>query len=613
MKKGILKILCTWLMLVAIMQLLRGCFIVIYRSLTGVHTIGDFLDILFHGLAMDGSVAGYFTVVPALLTIAMSLTAGPVPRLIEKAWYWVTGAILALVTTADAALYGYWDFRLDMTPLFYLSTSPSSALASAEWWMVPLALIAVIVLTTGIYYALRFTVGNIIPSKAATPRDRATSVAGLTLVTALLFIPIRGGVTVSTMNLSRAYFSDNQRFNHAAINPVFSLLYSATHQDNFDTLFRFNDDKTQQEIMGRMADRPDARPDTTLLTTDRPDICLIIMESFSAHLMPSLGGDPIATRLDSLSGEGVLFTNFYANSFRTDRGLPAILSGFPGQPTTSVMKHVEKAEHLPSLARSLNSAGYRSGYYYGGDINFTNMLAYLVNGGFSTIVRDTDFPLAQRTGKWGAHDGPVFERALRDLHATDDTPTPRFTVIQTSSSHEPFEVPFADPRFADSPRKNAFAYADSCITAFVDSLSHSPRWERTLVILVPDHQGVYPENMEECAARHHVPLILAGGALKERGVRATPVGSQVDIAATLLGMLGIGHSEYTFSKDLLNPASPRFAFFTSSSIIGMVDSEGHTGGYNIESEAVTDPSQPARLTEEMKAYLQSIYTALDNL
>ena len=71
---------------------------------------------------------------------------------------------------------------------------------------------------------------------------------------------------------------------------------------------------------------------------------MIIAESFSAHLMPSLGGEPIAVRLDSIAQSGMLFTNFYASSFRTDRGIPAILSGFPAQPNTSLMKYVEKAE-----------------------------------------------------------------------------------------------------------------------------------------------------------------------------------------------------------------------------------------------------------------------------
>ena len=118
----------------------------------------------------------------------------------------------------------------------------------------------------------------------------------------------------------------------------------------------------------------------------------------------------------------------------------------------SIMKFVEKTERLPSISRQLKTTGYEPSYYYGGDINFTNMKAYLVNSGFNNIICDKDFHISQRMSKWGAPDHVVFERALTDV--TKNSPAkPRFTVIQTSSSHEPFEVPYSNPRFADNPQK----------------------------------------------------------------------------------------------------------------------------------------------------------------
>ena len=95
----------------------------------------------------------------------------------------------------------------------------------------------------------------------------------------------------------------------------------------------------------------EALPCARLLRGDRPDVVLVILESFSSHLLPSLGGDSVAVGLDSLGREGVMFTNVYASSFRTDRGVPAILSAFPGPPTVSVMKYVDKIERLPSFPR----------------------------------------------------------------------------------------------------------------------------------------------------------------------------------------------------------------------------------------------------------------------
>ena len=184
-------------------------------------------------------------------------------------------------------------------------------------------------------------------------------------------IPIRGGFTVSTMNPGRAYYSQRALLNHAAVNPAFSLLYSATHQASFGKQFRYFDNERAGEIFGSMTTAGTAITDT--LVEGRPDIYLVIAESFSSHLMPSQGGEAIAVCLDSMARDGVLFDNFYASSFRTDRALPAILGAIPGQPTTSLMKYADKTEGLPSLPRALKDAGYSIKYYYGGDVNFTNM------------------------------------------------------------------------------------------------------------------------------------------------------------------------------------------------------------------------------------------------
>ena len=64
------------------------------------------------------------------------------------------------------------------------------------------------------------------------------------------------------------------------------------------------------------------------------DVFIIVMESFSRLVMKT-GATPNLCRL---ADEGVMFENFYANSFRTDRGLVAVLSGFPAQPSMSIME-----------------------------------------------------------------------------------------------------------------------------------------------------------------------------------------------------------------------------------------------------------------------------------
>ena len=351
-------------------------------------------------------------------------------------------------------------------------SSPKDAMASVSFWFILLGVLAMLIYAA-ILYGIFYTVLIREKTPLKIPYQRQYVSLVLLLLTAALFIPIRGGFSVSTMNLSKVYYSQNQRMNHAAINPAFSFMYSATHQNNFDKQYRFMDPKVADDLFAEMLDKPVTATDSIpqILNTQRPNIIFIILESFSTHLMETMGGQPnVAVNMDKFGKEGVLFTNFYANSFRTDRGLASIISGYPGQPSTSIMKYPEKTDGLPSIPRSLKDAGYSLEYYYGGDADFTNMRSYLVSSGIEKIISETDFPLSERPGKWGAPDHALFQRFMKDLKE-EKQQEPFFKIIQTSSSHEPFEVPFYR---LDDKVLNAFAYADSCVGDFVKQYKATP-------------------------------------------------------------------------------------------------------------------------------------------
>lgn len=586
----------------------------VYHSVMGDISIADWFRVITHGVAMDCSMAGYLTIVPALLSIVSIWTSSRAVTIISNIYIALTSALISIVAVTDLALYGYWNFRLDTTPFFYFFSSPSSALASVSLLAAVGGFLATGLLTVGLYILINKTAGSI---SIVPDRSIPSSVATLILTVALI-IPIRGSFTVSTMNLSRSYFSSNQRLNHAAINPMFSLMYSATHQSDFASQFRYFDNDEADRIFAELsAPVQIAEPYTIapLFTIDRPDIYIIILESFSAHLMPSLGGEPIATGLDSIASTGLLFSNFYASGARTDRAIPAILSAFPAQPTTSLMKFAKKIEHAPSWPKSLKElCDYDLSYYYGGDANFTNMLAYLVSAGFDNIVSDKDFPVSLRTSKWGAHDHVVFDRAWNEIVTDSATSTPRLRVIQTSSSHEPFEVPYSDPRFDDSSRKNAFAYADKSVTAFIDSLSSSSLWKKSVVVITPDHYGVYPEHLDNPLDRHHVPLVITGGAVNRTPRVVTTIADQTAIAATLLSALGLDSSLFTYSRDLFDNSKSHYAFFSEPGLAAFV-TPTDTAVINLDTDRplIASGAAPSAALDRCKAILQTIYTNLSKL
>lgn len=607
MKSVVLKIAVTFAVFTLLMILDRAAFIAVYGAASAAPASRLWGDAMAHGVAMDMSVAGYLTAVPALLVpAAVWCGRRRWPVVAERVWHAVAAVALAAVFTLDLALYGHWGFRLDTTPVFYFTTSPASAMASASWWQLIAGVVAMAAIAAAVYALLRLTAGRIRIS--VLPRRRVAVTAVGMVLTAALFIPVRGGFTVSTMNMSRAYFSTDTRLNHVAVNPVFSLMYSAAHQGGFDRQFRFfgSDSLALAALPG--PEGADVSP--VRLSQSRPDVYVVILESFSAHLMPSLGGAPVACGLDSIARDGLSFTRFYANSFRTDRSIPAILSGFPSQPTASIMKYTEKAERLPGLAAEMHrQGGYETAYYYGGDANFTNMLAYLRSTGFGRVVSDRDFPLSERLSKWGAHDHVVFGRVIADARkAAAGGMAPQFTVIQTSSSHEPFEVPFRDPKYADVPQANAFAYTDSCLTDFVRQVGELPR--QSLVVMVADHYGAWPrrDSLPDFASRHHVPLVVTGTALVSRPMAVDVAGSQNDIAATLLGLLGMDATAFPFSHDMLDGSAAHFAWISEPDLIGVVSRDG-SGCYDISASRPLPGSDPV-LTRAAQAWLQLVYTAM---
>lgn len=628
MKERVIGFVKTYCLLVCIFVVQKPLFMLYYQSQYTDVSCMDWLSVIWHGLPLDLSLAGYLTAIPGFLFI---ISAWSLSKTLHRIWciyFLFVSALLAIIFTVDLGLYEYWGFRLDATPLFYFFSSPKDAFASVSIWMVLAGIVAIVIYAAilySIFKAVLLRKKQLLQMKLPYRRLRVSGV--LLLLTGLLFIPIRGGFTVSTMNVGKVYFSTNQKLNHAAINPAFSLMESLSKQKDFGSQYRFMEASEADKIFKDLIDpavlgetvsvadslRQSADSLHTLFNTKRPDVLFVILESFSSKLMTSLGGEPnIAVNLDSLSKEGVLFTNFYANSFRTDRGLVAILSGYPAQPTTSIMKYPRKTQSIPAIAGSLKKEGYATKYYYGGDADFTNMRSYLISSGFENIISDQDFPVSERLSKWGAHDELVFKRLLEDLKTESienkEKNTPHFRVLQTSSSHEPFEVPY---HRLDNNRLNAFAYTDSCVGDFVKQFRKLPQWKNTVIVFVPDHLGAYPEHLNNLSVeRYQIPLLMVGGAIRNPR-KVETYGSQQDIAATLLSQLAIPHNEFTFSKDMLNPNSPHFAFFTVPDAFGVVTADNQVI-FNCQAGdvAVDEGTAKGKNLPLGKAYLQKLYDDL---
>lgn len=598
-----------WVVLFVIARLL---FLAYHAARAARLAPGTLGGVVLHGLRMDLSAAAYLTALPALLVAASAWVPTRVVRRVVSIYTAALAAFVALLTTVDLELFSAWGVRLDATPLQYLRT-PREALASAE--ASPIALLLVILVAfTGLAVAAyqRFAT----PRFGTSERGGVGALAVGLVVTAVLIIPIRGGLQWTPLNQSSVYFSADDFANQAALNVGWNFFHSLTTKR---ALARTNPyTEVSAADAARMVDSLERAPEggtVRLLRMARPNVILIIWESLTAKVVGRLGGVPgVTPHFDSLTHEGVFFDRIYASGDRSAKGLVALLSGFPAQPHVQIMNTPNKTAKLPTLSRDLGAAGYATSFYYGGELAFANIKSYLLGGRFGTIVGESAFDPKDRNSKWGAHDHVVLARLLAD---TRRMPRPFFSTLFTLSSHEPFEVPMA-PVFpgADVQRQflNAHAYTDRSIGAFIRAAEREPWWDSTLVIIVADHGHPYPRveqaGGEQASLLYHIPMLWLGGALATRDTVIERIGSQTDLAPTLLAQLGLPHGQYRWGHDLLAAGAPSFAYFSYHDGFGIVDPRGRLV-YDVISRRVTeregDVGQPE--VRSGLAYLRLSYQA----
>jgi len=554
-------------------------------------SFGDVLAVLWHGLRLDSVASSYLMIVPLLLmAVAMYLRKVNLRNLLT--WWFVPASfIVTLAFLADAMLYNFWGSKLDAADFFY-AQNPKDLFASLSFGLILLAFAVLALLTFLQVLLLRKATPKAMPQLS----HKWLGTVVMVLLLGVNFIGMRGGLQESTANPSYAYFSQNQFLNHAALNPAFNILHSMTKSEDLSHEFAFYSPEELQRLTEGIYD---SHPDVTdtLLSTQRPNILLVIWEG-GGNLMTA--NDSVTPFFNQLKGEGVYFSNCYANNFRTDRGLVSILNGWPGLPTTSVMKMSGRCKRLPSLAKQLDAQGYHSAFYYGGDIDFTNMRGYLFETGYGEVKGSESYAWAPNQSKWGADD-----EYLLTLTPNVLPEAPFFATYLTLSSHEPWVVPYR--RLADD-KANAFSYTDSCLYTFVQDLKRNGLWNSLLMIVVPDHGVAYDTCYTFSVQTSRIPILWLGGAVKSPKVVDQKM-NQSDLAATLLAQLGLDATDFVFSRNVLSAQyRPSFVMHAYKNGVNLIDTSGSTrfdlvNGQVLPAEPLHNPTAP----QTLQSLLQLIY------
>ena len=591
---------------VVMMAVQKPVFMAYYAVEAAGAGIRGWIDVLWHGLTLDMTVAGYVTALPILVTL-LSLWL----RLPEKVWRGVltTWFVLVAVTTAvifavDVALYEHWGFRIDSTVLIYLA-DPEEAMTSVDFWLGVRQTLLAAAYAAGMIWVYRRILG-VFDGRTVGWRVASLGSLAVVMLAGFDFLAIRGGTGASVANVSKVYFSPTQFLNHAATNPVFSFLASLGDRVDYADEYPFFDEAVRAAKFDALrGNGPAAGPTEPVLNTARPNVVIVILESFARTVMDAeVGGEPVMPYMQRLKGEGIWFENFFANSFRTDRGEVAILSGFPAQTRMSIMKLPAKSRNLPSIARSLAGEGYATSFAYGGDLNFTNQASYMYATGWQELIWQKDLRFDAPAADWGYDDALMCDWFADRVIALSDAGKPFLAGLLTLSSHTPFDVPYS--KFDDKVL-NAMAFSDECVGKMIDRLKASPAWKDLLVVLVADHGYPYPRMLTyNEPLRHRIPMIWTGGAVARPRV-VEDYAAQIDIAATLLAQLGVAHDDFDYSKDIFAPTPPRkFAYYTFNDGFGVVDASGEAVWDATADRAVTATN--SELLDVGRTMLQTTYT-----
>ena len=613
MKKYVIYLVKLLIFLLIMFAAMRVVFIVNYWHLVNVDMV-PFTEILrsfFKALPLDIATACFIMALPALVLFVGICFNRNINYRWMRWYFYLIIASYVLAVMGEIGIYGEWGTKLSAKALAYLE-NPSEVIntASTQQTVLLISLWACFTVLFCWWYVRWIEPSKIIINERKI--DWFMYPALFVLTFGLIFIGMRGGFNEIPISTSSGYFSNYKIVNIMTVNPVYNLAENLTNDRKVKDNAHFNymDFETAKRITEE-THQIECDSTVNILKTDRPNVLIVLLESWSADLIESLGGDPsIAPNFHELEKDGLLFTNFYASANRSQQAIASIIGGLPGLPVTTITNHQEKYYAIPSIIQPLDSLGYYTSFYFGGELNYGNILSYLRYNEFDRIIEGKDVKEHFHKGKLGIQDTDMLPWAAKDINSQ---PEPFFTTIFTLSTHSPYDYPkiFEELEWPQLEKVfvNSAKYTDIAIKLFMDRAKQQPWYDNTLFLFMADHSHPsYKNHPLESFEYHKIPLLICGEPLQDslRGTTYDKICGNTDIPATLLAQLGVHHDEFFWSKDVFNTCYKPFAFFELYSGLGWKTNEGEfiISTNNSVVKNTFPEEQSDSLVRQGKAYMQ---------
>lgn len=527
-----------------------------------VDAVAGWSQMLLQGLRVDVATLCWLWGVPAVFTL---LLAGP--HGLGRAWLmlirvWLTLGLwlmlfLEISTPSFVTEYGVRPNRLYIEYLIYPKEVLAMLWAGRKGELLLALVFSTAVLGGGWWLSGRLLRGLSFPRWYLRP-------AFALLILAIGFLGARSSLGHRALNPAMVAFASDPLINALVVNSSYSLFFAIKQMGAEEHAGDIYGELPRERILA-LVRQESGRPEQDFSSETLPsqtfneasyggkpkNLVILLQESLGAQFVGSLGGLPLTPNIDALSKEGWAFEQLYATGTRSVRGIEAVLTGFTPTPAQAVVKLGKSQTHFFTIADLLKQWGYDTSFIYGGESHFDNMRSFFLGNGFSHIVEQKDFENPVFEGSWGASDEDLMAKADETFRALSKEGRPFFSLVFSSSNHDPFEFP--DDRIApyEQPkqtRNNAAKYADYAVGEFFKKARQSDYWKDTLFLVIADHDSRVGGASLVPIPRFHIPGVIVGEGIKPR--QDERVVSQIDMAPTLLSLMGISADYPMLGKDL---------------------------------------------------------------
>jgi arylsulfatase A-like enzyme len=313
-------------------------------------------------------------------------------------------------------------------------------------------------------------------------------------------------------------------------------------------------------------------------TAQGRDVVLILLESTGARHLKFYGAELDSTpNLTRMAESGIVFDRAYAAYPESIKGLFSILcSRYPAIETSSEnYRHIGK----PSLAHVLRKAGYRTALFHSGRFIYLGMEDVIQERGYEQLF-DAGAIGGQRESSFGVEEPATVERMLQWLeHLPADKPF--FLTYLPTAGHHPYLTPAAGPFSEETDARrylNALHYGDQALGQLFEGMKKLGRYENSLFVFCGDHGEAFGEHAGNFGHTLYlyeenirVPLVVFAPGLTTAQYRVPHLASVIDIAPTILDLLGLEVPLAYQGVTLLRVQPETALFFTdySTRLVGL--------------------------------------------